>query len=521
MKRLLLLALFSTLSFAEENCPVDGLPEVKDIEAIAKKMEWFAAGKDHVAKAPCARQTPFTNDEMKKWIDDQPTVVTRSESINGVYFEDESVENLKTFRLLTDAATIFGPDPARQKIFNSNCKKVECAVKEIFGSDEGQRLLYLHRRFGLNGSHLVRKDTAAFTSGQLDSILLSLSDFPERILPVEENRMVMRAPPGSGQEGVYANASITVFDKWVESDPGTQRAIFTHEMGHRLGGTTHVDGDERWKKKSGWSSETKVIDGNDYTVWSASKKDSFVSNYAKTNPDEDFAESVLAYRYNPQALKESDASKYELIKNTVFDGVEYTSQAACENPTRVSDTVKKKIEKKLKNWTPTEAELEAMGRRCNVTSIEHLAQNTPTEIAGPKSRACREEAIRDQAREMMKAQFKGTEYEGLMDAAFAHAPVPLSPNQLKDIGAKVQKRQRENLRAVLAKGFEDEYICKEGFPRYFSQKVDEKKFGSNPYHVRSNLEAVAIQGCVHKKAGKSPAEVAKALLPEKGQGPHK
>ncbi|MEX1098953.1 MAG: hypothetical protein WEB87_00920, partial [Bacteriovoracaceae bacterium] len=54
-----------------------------------------------------------------------------------------------------------------------------------------------------------------------------------------------------------------------------------------------------------------------------------VSQYGETNPAEDFAESVAAYRYNPEALKNASLEKYEFIKNKVFQGVEFDSSEKC------------------------------------------------------------------------------------------------------------------------------------------------------------------------------------------------
>ena len=50
-----------------------------------------------------------------------------------------------------------------------------------------------------------------------------------------------------------------------------------------------------------------------------------VSNYGKTSPIEDFAESVTAYRYNPERLKDCP-SKYYYMKDFVFQGKEYTDK---------------------------------------------------------------------------------------------------------------------------------------------------------------------------------------------------
>lgn len=51
----------------------------------------------------------------------------------------------------------------------------------------------------------------------------------------------------------------------------------------------------------------------------------FVSEYAKTNPSEDFAESYRYYINDPELLKFMNPGKYEFMKNLVFNGREYGS----------------------------------------------------------------------------------------------------------------------------------------------------------------------------------------------------
>jgi len=59
--------------------------------------------------------------------------------------------------------------------------------------------------------------------------------------------------------------------------------------------------------------------------------ESFISGYAKTNPLEDIAESITAYRFNPKKLKELSPERYKYLKDRVFMGVEYLSDTQCED----------------------------------------------------------------------------------------------------------------------------------------------------------------------------------------------
>lgn len=67
-------------------------------------------------------------------------------------------------------------------------------------------------------------------------------------------------------------------------------------------------------KLSGWK---KLQD------WEADENHCRVSNYGSTNPDEDFAETASAYRYNARDLQKRCPEKYEWMKARVFDNYEY------------------------------------------------------------------------------------------------------------------------------------------------------------------------------------------------------
>ena len=49
----------------------------------------------------------------------------------------------------------------------------------------------------------------------------------------------------------------------------------------------------------------------------------FISDYASTDPSEDFAESLAAFRYYPETLKEAAPEKFNYFKENVFEGVSY------------------------------------------------------------------------------------------------------------------------------------------------------------------------------------------------------
>ncbi len=135
-------------------------------------------------------------------------------------------------------------------------------------------------------------------------------------------------------------------------------AVLIHEMGHvvDLGLMEGVDGDTNAfqdGKRPVLSDDPSVLF---YEISWVSNYDfsegihgySFVSQYAASDPFEDFAESYAAYVLHGEMFREFASSneelaeKYEFLKTYVFDGVEYDgiSLAEFSSSTRVYDVTK-------------------------------------------------------------------------------------------------------------------------------------------------------------------------------------
>lgn len=56
------------------------------------------------------------------------------------------------------------------------------------------------------------------------------------------------------------------------------------------------------------------------------KESTLISAYAKTDPYEDFGESVIAYFTDPEVLKRTSTEKYAYIRDQVMGGKEYQNR---------------------------------------------------------------------------------------------------------------------------------------------------------------------------------------------------
>ncbi len=496
--------LFIFSAFAQENCEHITHPELADLVNLEKQIDWKAASDENIKKAFCTRKTPFSSEEMNQWLSSNKTTLSMSNNIHGINFENESPENLESFRLLTSAVDIIGtPMPNRQKTFSSACKKVDCALKEIFGNDVGPQLLFMHRRYGMNGSHIIKEATQAslWKKEELDIVLLALSDFPDGVMPIQQSKTFIHAARETDNGRTLANAVITVFQLWNNQTKEQQRSTVVHELGHAIAGVTKLDDSPLWMKNSGWTTSTQIINGKSVSYPTAAKPETIISEYGKTNEWEDLAESVVAYRYNPKALKELSPDKYNLIKKLVFDNVEYTSQAACESPDRLSSSLKTKALQKVANWVPTEAELTQIANRCSVLAVTTLSQTGSVAFDSIENKYCYENSVREQAADFLKK-------EASSDPDLAHL-APMLRNVKIEIPTAILATAAENARINHKKNFAKQLKnlmatsinCRPNFYEYGYQQFNKEELGMDTYLHRDDLNKIGSKVCEGKSKG--------------------
>lgn len=501
----LLSLLFIFSAFAqEENCDHIHHHELADLVRLEKQLDWKAASDDDIKKAFCTRKTPFTNEEMNQWLNANKSSLKLSKNINGISFENESPEDLESFRLLTSFVDYGGTIvPEKQKTFSSTCKKVDCAVKEIFGNDVGLQLLFMQRRYGMNGSHIIKEETQAslWKKEELDTVLLALSDFPEGVMPIQESKTFIHANRETDNGRTLANAVITVFQRWNTQTPEQRRSTVIHELGHAIAGVTKLDDSPVWMKHSGWSTATAIVDGETVTVAKAAKPETIVSEYGQTNEWEDLAESVVAYRYNPKALKELSPDKYNLVKKLIFDNVEYTSEQACKSPDRLSSGLKTKAQQKMASWVPTPAELTQIANRCSELAVISLAKTGSVAFDSTEHKHCYENSVRAQSAEFLKA-------EAATDPDLAHL-APVLRNVKLDIPQALLASTAENARvnhkanftAQLNRVAAEKLNCAPDFFKYGYQQFNKDELGMDTYKYRDDLNKIGGKVCEGKAKG--------------------
>ncbi len=156
---------------------------------------------------------------------------------------------------------------------------------------------------------------------------------------IEEQRQGVASMKGSK---LYINPN-----RWMLFDSDMRTSIIYHELSHLLGHrVADVDSSKTWENiDGGWKVRSTRRDGSIYEG-SPLISDNLVSNYAMTNPAEDFSESVSSYRIKPEVLKSTSPKRYNFIKEVVFLGQEFIDNSACE--VQLEDLINEKdIENKI------------------------------------------------------------------------------------------------------------------------------------------------------------------------------
>lgn len=320
----------------DPNCDqVEGLPS-KVVPKWVPQISWWGATSKDVKNAACKTTRNLSDEELENYFSTKYPAGQTQAYFAGINLQNENPAFVEMLRKLTQiperkpgSICVWCRNPSEQKIYNipSDCKSVLCAAKAAFGEKEGLRMLYLMDRFGFNSSADIYKDSSPWKAKELDVAISSMEDMPSFMFPLDPNQKFTHYTRGTGQGRgnleIIANASMEFysgFDK-LESDE-VRTYTFVHEWGHNVGSDLKIDSSKEWLNLSGW-----VDKGGD---WTLTNPKAVVSNYAKTNPSEDFAESVATYRYNPQLLLAVNPEKYQFLKEVVFQGVEYLDGETCQ-----------------------------------------------------------------------------------------------------------------------------------------------------------------------------------------------
>lgn len=255
-----------------------------------------------------------------------------SAEIAGFQLEDQPPAAVEAFAALTsDLRRRIKAGKAAPAA--SPCRDVPCAMTALFGPDVAPRLLLLAMAYRFDASDLGAPADRPWTPGELDDMLAAFADLPAEWFPLdlkdfrlllyrdaEAQARIGPAPDGAAELVAIAGdgfPGILVASGWRRLGQQERRATLVHEIAHEYARTHH------WR--GAWSRAMR----DDRVMGRVSNTASSVSVYADESPDEDFAESVAAYRYMADLLEARAPARYAFLRDRVFHGLEYRSEAAC------------------------------------------------------------------------------------------------------------------------------------------------------------------------------------------------
>lgn len=353
MKTLLLLLAFSAMAIAEDctNCT----PEIKPFENVIKNVENLQAA----AVINCKEK--LKDDAKSEYQNLFGNLPKQQQKIKGIKLEGSALE-------LNYLSKMLGEKPMDRWSLARDCKTVLCAITKIYDSEEtAHRVLNIAKRDGyiVSAAKDWQFENSAigqlFTPGEIKDIDLAYKKLPhsfkklgslDRLKRLPEGKSSPRAPqaaayasPGFHSQYFNIDGEITFLDGGFSGDESWGPFVAVHELTHHfdysstkdfsLGiseGATYLKM-SGWKKKQKYETDKTTGKKTQVTEWEHSPDKKFVTDYAGTQPAEDFAESAAFYVFHPEKLKSTDPEKYDFLKKNVFKDKEYTTEVELPLPT--------------------------------------------------------------------------------------------------------------------------------------------------------------------------------------------
>jgi hypothetical protein len=246
-----------------------------------------------------------------------------------------------TITLSTDTMVYANPkmvllDGVKGRFFSKRLHHALVRFVTDDGKNQAATAMILRERFGVGieipdysqlTASTTQEDQSRFTRfrpAELVEIINLFEEMPTGFHVVNGLKYLVRRDFGHTHPRNQHNAAVAwtaagyieFTDGAFSNLPQTHRAIL-HEKSHFL--WAHLFGDKiraAWIKVGAWRPDASVPSG-----WVSDKSTEFVSSYAQQhNPDEDMAESLVAYVLNPNLLKSRSKAKLIFIRDNIMQG---------------------------------------------------------------------------------------------------------------------------------------------------------------------------------------------------------
>lgn len=297
------------------------------------------------SKAFCRHEFPGPERMRAELSEASKAPPLKSSGVGGASIRNENARLLDAYRLLVSHKDYqFRPvqDLDLWHLFkNGSCEKALCAAETVFGPEAGLVYLYLAWKYGLVASHLgldrLRPPTPAdqtkfdayfsvrpWRLEEMLPYLKALPMLPTTVRPLPWTRFHQAGIVNPLNPDILSNGIIVFYSPMAALPENHIEHTVFHEIGHVVGHVTGLDASKAWLEASGWRIEGSSVKNP--------RPEAFPSRYAMKDVFEDFAESFVFYRYNPDRLRERSPERYGFMKQFVFGGKEFLDSSECSAP---------------------------------------------------------------------------------------------------------------------------------------------------------------------------------------------
>ena len=185
-------------------------------------------------------------------------------------------------------------------------------IKEV-GIERTIKMVYLYEVYGINTTHFKKVEYILeyvgtyepFTNKELLSLIIASELFKQNFHYISQEKLMMTYS-NYKKTNASANALITFFNRWRNSNFYDKVATVLHELYHQLDGLHFYN-----------QADMKGIMLGSDKEWKEIVDTCFVSKYANTNFAEDASESLLAYFHNKAYLDQVCPEKSKVIKRVL------------------------------------------------------------------------------------------------------------------------------------------------------------------------------------------------------------
>ncbi|GAB4417553.1 MAG: hypothetical protein OHK0056_26570 [Bacteriovoracaceae bacterium] len=345
MKYLLLALLLVLNIFAEDdciNCSGEKLPEINpQIGDLAK-----------VANQNTCKEDFYLDDATKEY---QNALRSEFRTVTKSFDGTRIVGRSDEMDLLSKALGEKSPSWFKKK--SANCKDPHCMLTALYNSKEVAMrsfAMFKNSGFVLSADQPVKEAEYTWSPQETRMLHETMRYLPsqfQKLNHLDELSIIPKGYSLKGEADTLAWAvprlefsglnytrkgSITfTYDSLKSRTPHDALHTIIHEFAHHLDYTTTdkmADGDwlataTGYRELNGWRKDVEKVDkeGKKYKDWRATApKTCFVSAYAATLPTEDFAEAIAEYFLNPTSFKKKCPKHYNLLKDKIFKGREFS-----------------------------------------------------------------------------------------------------------------------------------------------------------------------------------------------------